>query len=626
MKPAPGHLEAAVKRHRAGDLDGAETLYRKVLDGAPENADALNLWGLIAHQRGEYGSAIGRIQRALAAAPDNAGFHANLGLSLHAAGRLEEAEASLNRALERQPGDPAIEFKLGNVLADLKLYGAAAQAYRRALDAEPRRLGAALNLAAALREARRFDEAAEAYRGALLLDAENPGALAGLGAALGMLGRNDEALESLDAALAAELGPSEAEAARLQRATVLMALGRTADGVAAMHDALADALDYAERIARIARRHLEQGAHDWAMALLDPLIEDRCPSPEIAWVFALVAPLFARDDEAIDHANRLLQQEGRIDEERRWLHFSLARLYDKKGAYSEAFAHFETANTLFDIRYDRQEIEGFRDASVTTFSRDYMARKLKPNNDSQVPVFVVGMPRSGTTLVEQILSSHPHVHAAGELTAIHEIAASLPSVLETEKPYPHCMTELTDAKAALVARGYLTKLEDMGAGALRVTDKMPHNFRYLGLISILFPGARIIHCVRDPLDCCFFNFAQEFVAENLPYSTDLADIGHHHRAYQDLMRHWRAVVDLPLLDVHYEDIVAEQEEISRQLVAFCGLPWDDACLRFYENPRRARTASFDQVRRPMYAASVGRSRHYRAHLGPLIAALQGDGA
>ena len=626
MQNTMRHLEAALKRHRAGDLDGAEMIYQELLETAPGQADALHLWGLVAHQRGDHETAIARIEKAIAVAPGNPGFHAGLGIGLHAAGRLEEAEESLNRALELKPGDAAVEFKLGNVLADLKLYNAAAQTYRRVLDTEPRRQGARFNLALALLKARRFTEAAEAYRSVLDLDAKNAAAHTGLGVALFEVGQYDEALGALDAAIEEAQEDSDTRSTRIQRAMVLFALGRIEEGVTAAHGALEGTPDYERQIADIARRCvLDDGSHKSAMALLDPLIRNGCDSPPVVWAFALVAPHFGRGGEAIEYARRLLDGERTTAEGSRWLHFSLARLYDRQAAYDDAFAHFSKANALYEVRYDRANVEARRTASVVAFSRSAMTEMPRAENDSELPLFIVGMPRSGTTLVEQILCSHPSIHGGDELTTIHEITATLSEVLGTDTPYPECMQELTIDQATLVARRYLDKLEDLGEGADRVSDKMPHNFRYLGLIAVLFPRARIIHCARDPLDCCVSNFFQEFVAEGLSYSVDLADIGHHYGVYREMMSHWHAVLDIPILSLAYEKLVADQEGMSRKLVEYCGLPWDDACLRFHENPRAARTASFDQVRHPMYTSSVGRSQHYRAHLEPLIAALQEGG-
>ena len=625
MTDASSQLSAALKHHKTGDLERAEPIYRALLDAAPDHADALHLWGLVANQRGDHDAALARISRAIAADPEVPRYHVNLSQVLRAMGRLEDAEASLHRALELRPNDPSIEFKLGNVAADLGLYSAAAASYQRVLDIDARHRGARSNLALALRKARRFDEAEPAYRAALALDAGDAAAHAGLGVVLRELERYDAALASLDAALQLAPDDDESRARRSERALVLFELGRNQECAAAMHDAFAGSPSYHVRIAEMARRFHQDAAPERALALLDPLIRTGCETPAVAAAFAAVAAHFERDDEAIDLADRLLARAPPSAVDRRALHFALGRLLDGQDAFDRAFAHFAAANRLYGADYDRRAAEAFVDASIATFTPDAMARLPRAATDSELPVFIVGMPRSGTTLIEQILASHPAIHGGDELFAIPKAAESLTATLGVAEAYPGCVAHLDRARATAVARRYLHLIEGLGGGAARVIDKMPDNFKHLGLVALLLPRARVVHSVRDPLDCGLSNFFQEFVIDVLPYTASLADIGHHYALYQRLMRHWRSVIEVALLDVQYEDLVHDQESMSRRLVGFCGLDWDESCLRFYENSRPVRTWSFDQVRRPIYTRSVGRARSYLRHLGPLIEALDRGG-
>ena len=627
MTDTSSSLSAALKHHRAGDLERAEPIYRALLDAAPDHPDALHLWGLIAHQRGDHQAAHARIARAIAADPDVPRYHVNLGQVLRAMGRLEDAEASLHRALELKPGDPGIEFKLGSVAAELRLYNAAARSFRRVLDVDGRYPGARYNLALALLKARRFAEAEAAYRAALAVDAGNASAHAGLGVALRERKQYDAALASLDTALKIAPDHAEARARRVERTLVLFESGRAHEGAAAMHQALAGAPDHHARIAEAARRFHQDGAQERALALLDPLIAEGCDTPAVAAAFAAVAARVGRDDEAIDIVTRLLDRAASsAAADRRTLHFALGRLLDGQDAFDSAFGHFAAANRLYQAEYDRGAAEAFVDASIAAFTPEAMARMPRATADSELPVFIVGMPRSGTTLIEQILASHPAVHGGDELFAIPKAAESLAETCGSDTLYPGCVAQLGQARSTALARRYLDLIEGLGAGAARVIDKMPDNFKHLGLIALLLPRARIVHCVRDPLDCGLSNFFQEFAIEVLPYTAGLADIGHHYALYRRLMHHWRSVVDISVLDVEYEAVVRDQESMSRRLVGFCGLDWDEACLRFYENARPVRTWSFDQVRRPIYARSVGRAHNYLRHLGPLIEALDQGGA
>ena len=209
---------------------------------------------------------------------------------------------------------------------------------------------------------------------------------------------------------------------------------------------------------------------------------------------------------------------------------------------------------------------------------------------------------------------------AGELAQIHASIERLPGLLETEEAYPDCIPTIDKDTLRSLAAEYLESLRELSPDALRITDKMPANFMHLGLIASLFPRARIIHCMRDPLDVCVSNYVTRFVA-GVPYSFDLTNLGLYYRSYERLMDHWRRVLPNPMLEVRYEDLIADQAGVSRQIVDYCGLEWDDRCLAFHKTERSVLTASYLQVRKPIFSNSIGRWRRYEQHLGPLKAAL-----
>ena len=242
------------------------------------------------------------------------------------------------------------------------------------------------------------------------------------------------------------------------------------------------------------------------------------------------------------------------------------------------------------------------------------------DNASELPVFIVGMPRSGTSLVEQILASHPQIAGAGELDDIANIAGDLSKALATEARYPDCVSVLTPAVANKAAETYLERLRAMSDSAERVTDKAPLNFRHLGLIALLFRRSRIIHCVRNPLDTCLSCYFHDFGTRHA-YSCDLNHLGLYYRDYRRLMTHWRDALGREIFEAVYEELTDDLEGQARKLVAFCGLEWDDACLKYHELPRVVGTASYDRVRGQVCGSSVGRWRHYNAHLEPLKEAL-----
>jgi hypothetical protein len=230
------------------------------------------------------------------------------------------------------------------------------------------------------------------------------------------------------------------------------------------------------------------------------------------------------------------------------------------------------------------------------------------------------MPRSGTTLVEAILASHPQVHGAGELDDVFLMRQELHAASDAGKPYPYCLESVSAQTLDQVAGRHLARLEALAPGAARVTDKMPQNFLNLGMIDLLFPGARVIHCARSPLDTCLSIYFQQFMQHHV-YASDLENIGLYYREYRRLMHHWRAALRIPMIEVNYEDLTEHPEASIRRLLDFCGLPWDDRCLRHHETGRVAKTFSYSQVRQPIYQTSVARWKRYEKHLDPLIRTL-----
>jgi hypothetical protein len=306
--------------------------------------------------------------------------------------------------------------------------------------------------------------------------------------------------------------------------------------------------------------------------------------------------------------------------ERAYLHFHLGHLYDRTGEYDRAFSHFRQGNNLVQSPYDSDEHHRLVSSLIRAYDPASLATHPRATLPTEQPIFIVGMPRSGTTLVEQILTSHPRVYGAGELDDLSQIAAALPRTLGSAEPYPRCLDTLTQAQVDALAQQHLAKLAALSGNAPRVTDKMPLNFLNLGLIALLFPHARVIHCTRDPLDTCLSCYFCNF-AGNLPYTYDLAHLGQFYKEYTRLMRHWKKVLPVRMREVSYEQLVADPEAQMRALVAFCGLDWDGNCLEFHNTERAVMTASDVQVRRPIYNSSVGLWRRYEKHLAPLLEAL-----
>ncbi len=316
---------------------------------------------------------------------------------------------------------------------------------------------------------------------------------------------------------------------------------------------------------------------------------------------------------------RLLQRNDLSMSEYVELHQNAAGIADRAGDYEGAFHHFAEAKRLAPGSFDLDAHRTFYRALKELFSPAFFAERQGYGHPSARPVFIVGMPRSGTTLTEQIISSHPDSAGAGELTALPKLRR--PFIAQGFRGYGKWIRGLTRADVRKVAEDYLKILDGVSADALRVTDKMPHNYENLGLIALLFPNARIVHCTRDPRDTCVSCFTTPLNLHLHRYTNDLTTLGGYYREYVDLMDHWREVLPIPIYESNYEELVGSLEEKAHGLIDFIGLPWDPACLAFHESKRAVFTASKAQVRQPLYSSSVARWRRYEKHLGPLVTAL-----
>lgn len=327
---------------------------------------------------------------------------------------------------------------------------------------------------------------------------------------------------------------------------------------------------------------------------------------------------------ALEQAAR--EANGLPESKRAVLFFALAKAYDDTGDYERAFHCLVRANGLkrAGMEYDVSRDIRLFDEIISVFNADLVARFEHAGSTSDLPILIVGMPRSGTTLVEQVLASHPAVHGGGELPDLEEMAV-VPSVMSASgRSFPHAVAELAPADLAKLGQGYVSRLGRSAPGSVRVTDKTPMNFRYLGFARLIVPRARVIHCMRDPLDTCLSCYSLPFTGVDFSY--DLLELGRYYRGYAKLMDHWRSV--LPgewMLDVQYENLVEDIEREARRIVAHCGLEWEDSCLDFHATERNVQTASFAQVREPLYRGSVGRSRRYEPYIRPLIDVLYGNG-
>ena len=495
--------------------------------------------------------------------------------------RLFDADEYLTRALRIAPGSTHILNELGIVRLKQRNYTEAIDLFSQALNVDRNYAEALGNLAAVFRALLRPDEE-KSYLERLIR--VQPFKAEGY-------------VRAADNRVA--LGEVE-QAIRLGRRAV-----RLAPASSSARLSLAEALEAAGRFKQARFEYLSTlGRNQGEVAALAKLLALR-GSP-LSEQYAVRA--------------QLLLQRGELKEaERAQLQLGLAAYYDQRQEYDQAFEYARAANEIKakNHPFDYAQFDEAVDRIMGTFSAEFLRASLPRNEGTTKPVFIVGMPRSGTTLVEQILASHSRIQGGGELPTMINIAAQ---VGELAGRYPEGVRELDKSSLSKLAGRYLDRLDGISKNALRVTDKMPFNFLHLGLISLLLPGARVVHCRRDTLDTCVSCYFTGF-NEHLQFASDLEGVGRYYLAHHRLMEHWRAVLPLPMLTIDYERIVSSTEETVRDLLEFCEVEWEPGCMQFHRTAREVRTPSRWQVRQPIYSRSVGRWRHYERHLEPLIGIL-----
>lgn len=550
------------------------------------------VWKLLGESQYLQGkTALLALQKAAEFLPGDADAHNNLGLVLTDLGRFDEALASFRRALKIKPDDARTNNNLGIVLLDLGQLNDAAECFSHALKIKPDYAKAYFNLGNVLRDLGQFEDAAVNYRRAIQLKPDYAIAHVNLGTVLRELGKQADALKSYRNALEIDPGCADAISGRGQ---ICLDNGELVEAETLFRRALMIKPDNLEvRFSLASVKKTKVG--DENLAALKAME-----------VYAQNSTSFMSNKNAI------------------LLHFALGKCYDDIGEYDRAFPHFAEGCKLkrATLRYDAGQLTQHFSDIIRIFDRKTIDRLRGGGNPSRLPIFVLGMPRSGTTLTEQIIASHPDVHGAGELPILPRISQY--NSTEPGTPFPNNILALDQQGLAIMAESYLSELHRLSPDALHITDKVPTNFCAIGLIHLMLPNAKIIHVNRNPVDTCFSCYTQLFSGQSQSQTYDLAELGRYYVDYSRLMEHWRSVLPADaFLDVKYEDIVADQETLARHIIGFCGLEWDDACIDFHKNKRSVHTASVSQVRQPIYQSSVARWRHYEKFLGPLLEALGG---
>lgn len=649
---APAVHLLGVIAHQVGRTElGAELVGKAIaIDGSQ---------ALFHANRGEMCRLLGRLEeavshgeRAVALNPSLPIAHGNLGIALFDQGEFDRAEACQRRALELAPDFSKALNNLGSICRERNDPDAAIDSFKKAIAADPDYVEPLNNLGAVLLEEERLEEAIPILQNALKMRPNYAEAHCNLGCCYRQQEKLELALSHLASALAnrpiypeAQLAMAgirlEQEKEEAAEAIILQALAASPDKAElhAMLGSICNQRGFSEQAEAafekafaldgnlisayngLGTMRMEQGAIEEAEASYRKALEIDPDKIETRFNIALVKK-FKPEDPDLAHLEAKAKNLDSLPVNKAMqVHFALGKAYDDVEDYDRAFPHFLKGCRLKRSRINYDEAEMAKTGLMVRqiFDVSFIRKLRRAGDPSTLPIFILGMPRSGTTLVEQIVSSHPVVYGAGELRDVVVVANEAGG--KTGGHYPANMESIPRVAMTRLGTRYVERLRQRAPDAERITDKLPANFLLLGFIHLMLPRAKIIHVMRSPLDTCLSNFTRLF-GRNQFQSYDLRELGLYYAEYARIMEHWRTVLpEGAFLDLRYEDLVADTETQTRHIISYLGLEWDDACLAFHESKRQVRTASLTQVRQPIYKSSIGRWRRYERFLSPLIEAL-----
>ncbi len=609
-------LQAGLKCYQLGNLDVAEKHFRQVVSRERNNIHGLNLLGMVCVNTGRHEEAVRLISKALKIKPVDAQAHGNLGLAYQRMGKLVLAERHFRKSVEIDTNKPTIWNSLGNVLREKGQASDAIKIYESTLKANGNYAECWTNLSQALTDIGKFDRAFQAVNQALQIDPSLPESHNQLAEVYRSTFKFDLAINAYKKSL--ELDPTLYES-MLGLAT---AYRESEDSEAA--------LTVLNRLIKLEPKHAKAYT---VLGILKEQLGDTaaaadCFKKSIELAPDVVSPHYnlsqikgrKSSKEEILAMERFQKRTDLSRKDRGHLLFSLGEAYDQQGQTDKAFEAWLTANQIKAERfpYDPDKRRQHRDSTIE-HSQTLASRLTEtPSQEVQQLVFVIGMPRSGTSLTDQILSSNNNVSSLGEVGYADEMATQVREL--TGVNYPQGLSGLTQKDIGLLRAGFLKKISLKHSNCQILIDKTPMNFQFLGLLAEVFPSAKFIHCRRIPLDNCFSIFKLSF-ADHQDFAHDLTALGHHYKLYEDMMAKWKEIYPQRILDVHYEDTVADIEAQCVHLVEFLGLTFEPEMLEFYSSKRLVRTPSASQVRQPIYSSSVQAWKKYEQHLQPLVSAL-----
>ncbi|MFT4581113.1 MAG: tetratricopeptide (TPR) repeat protein [Gammaproteobacteria bacterium] len=615
---AERHLTDATRAHQDGKLTVALQTYRKYLKCKPDDGQIWHRIGGILFQLGKLAQAITALENACQLDPNDSDIASDLGGMYLSTEQFSKAEAALKSALKLVPDSVGAHYNLSIALVGQNRISESTTCLLRAVEIQPDFVDAHYNLGVAFRIQGNYPKALSSFERVHHLEPVNLAVRLDLARCYRDSGLAERSVSHYEDYLA----HTNANQIILEFAELLNAIGLAERAENLVLDQITVSPNDARLQAQVGIIRHNRGDLGGAESSLHRALE---LDPNCVSAIVELSRLRRYED---PHTPILIQLKTTLNrakpesEETVALNFALGKVYDDLGCYDDAFRHYKLGNELKRARhsYSLDSVKKRYSEIINYFDRQNIAALRELSSDSDVPILVVGMPRSGTTLIEQIISSHPGADGAGELQYFPSVAQQLPHVLGSDQPYPKCLADFDQKSAATITSNYLDLLRRHSKNGQRVTDKLPGNFVNLGLFASLFPNGRIISCRRDPVDMALSIYFQYF-ADKHDYAWDLVRIASHYAEYDRLMRHWQSLFPEMIMEIHYADTVSDVEAVARNLMTFCELPWDAEVLNFYEAKRDVKTASSWQVRQPIYGRSLARWKHYEQHISALLEAL-----
>lgn len=614
-------LHQAIELQQRGKLKAAERKYRNILKTAPNHTDALQFLAVLLQESGKADAALHFMQKALNIAPDNPVLNSNQAEIYRLQGNFDATEFYANKALELNPEliDPLVI--LGSVHQSRENYAKAADFYCKALSLTPNDITVRNELGNVYSAQERFREAVEQYQFAL--------------------DKNDQFHDC-----------------RINLADTLIALGETELAIAHYQRLLQQQPNNVPLLLKLARSMLSIQSLD-VLSILYKALRLEKNNAEIHFWLGIYEQTMGAFEQAGDHFKKAislnpgyydpwyrlslnkgfiptdhqlsmlkttfdqLQSDDANNPDLITLGFSLGRFYEQNNDFDSAFKYYQVGNRIKSAQqpFDKHRHDEQVDNIIKTFDAEFFDQRRGWGNQTTLPVFIVGMPRSGTTLVEQIISSHPSVHGGGELQLMLKLVADLkPDDDNAAASHAQRIAIFKQSEVTNLSDRYLQKLQAFNPQAQYISDKLPGNYFRLGVIFLLFPNATIIHCQRDAMDTCWSCYQQNFES-GLRFTNDLENLGYAFQGYQRLMQHWQQIKPGRMMDIKYETLLQNPEPESRRLLEHCGLDWLPEVLKFHQQQRPVSTASLWQVRQPLYQSSIGRWKAYEEFLQPLKSQL-----